>query len=571
METSRELVCLLNDDASFVDDITPAMLVNAINSRGGIVAPYSNRAKWPQGDLERNLVPADSKYPDMVVGICMLLSTKLFHALGGFDTRFDTYEDDDICYRARTRFGVRCEVVGGTFIQHERHATFRAIGDDVQEIMRVNGKKFSKKHPKIKVIAIAKNEEKALKGFFDQFRTVTQDFNVLDTGSTDKTIEVAKSCGAKVESAPFENFSQARNEAMKRFAGDADYVIMLDPDERLDEHTIRYMKEMLFSGTTYDIYLAPLQAVYPDKSCRTFVPKPFLFRNLPGIRWMFKVHEKLIGGTVAIVKNAVIEHILSYHEDGRRGQASSAYDNLAKQEPYFVDPEFKKIVIEQWPILDYDRMDDVRIQKIFVGPLISVVIPAYKRDALLKTAIESVNRQDYACKEIIVVGDNCPVLGTHKIEGTRTYNLPKNHGAGGAEPRNFGITVSAGELISYLDDDNEFCFNHLSSVYEAMRKDSATFGFSSMSVNGTDLKFEAPVKGEIDTSCVVHQKGLILKYGFWKNRIEGGYAHDFEFCNRLASKEKWVCTKKPTLVYNAATSGQEEFLLAKVKAVSSKA
>jgi glycosyltransferase involved in cell wall biosynthesis/predicted O-methyltransferase YrrM len=532
MEATRELVCLLNDDAAFID-YTPAKLVDAINSRGGIVAPYSNRAKWPQGDLERNLVPADSKYPDMVVGICMLLSTKLFHALGGFDTRFDTYEDDDICCRARTRFGVRCEVVGGTFIQHERHATFRAIGDDVQEIMRVNGQKFSKKHPKIKVIAIAKNEEKALKGFFDQFRTVTEDFNVLDTGSTDKTIEVAKSCGAKVESSPFENFSQARNEALKRFSRDADYVIMLDPDERLDEHTIRYMKEMLFSGTTYDIYLAPLQAVYPDKSRRAFVPKPFLFRNLPGIRWMFKVHEKLIGGTVAIVKNAMIEHILSYHEDGRRGQASSAYDGLAKQEPYFVDPEFKKIVIEQWPILDYDRMDDARIQKITIGPLISVVIPTHKRLVLLQNAVASARKQDYACKEIIVVGDNCPDLGPQKLEGTRTYNLPKNHGAGGAEPRNFGITVSAGDLISYLDDDNEWTADHLSSIYEEMRRESADLGFSSMLVNSIDLKFTAPIRGEIDTSCVVHKKDLIYKHGWWKERKDFGVYHSKDCPNAL--------------------------------------
>jgi hypothetical protein len=50
-----------------------------------------------------------------------------------------------------------------------------------------------------------------------------------------------------------------------------------------------------------------------------------------------------------------------------------------------------------------------------------------------------------------------------------------------------------------------------------------------------------------------------------------GYAHDWEFFSRiLSSNEKWVCTKKPTLIYNAATSGQEEFLLAKAKAASDK-
>jgi glycosyltransferase involved in cell wall biosynthesis len=226
----------------------------------------------------------------------------------------------------------------------------------------------------------------------------------------------------------------------------------------------------------------------------------------------------------------------------------------------------------KYAILDYDHRDDSRIDKIFVGPLISVIIPTYKRKELVEKAVDSVIVQDYKNVEIIVVGDNCPVLPSlmrrepHSI--LRVYNLSKNHGSGGAVPRNVGITMAAGKYIAYLDDDNEISPNHLSSVYEAMRREDVDFGFSSMLAEGVDLKFNEPKHGGIDTSCVVHAKDLVRKKGFWKNRVDGGYAHDWEFFSRmLGDNEKWVCTKQPTVIYNVETSGQPDFLRAKIKEI----
>ncbi|MCJ7425493.1 hypothetical protein MUP01_14695, partial [Candidatus Bathyarchaeota archaeon] len=88
------------------------------------------------------------------------------------------------------------------------------------------------------------------------------------------------------------------------------------------------------------------------------------------------------------------------------------------------------------------------------------------------------------------------------------------------------------------------------------------YAFSSMSVDGKDLKFSEPKPGGIDTSCVLHRKDLILKYGWWKSREEAKiYAHDAEFFGRWKD-ERWACTKKPTVIYNADTSGQPEFIRA---------
>ena len=561
METSRKLLCILNDDSEFVDE-TPQKLVEAVKAHGGFVAPFSNRAKPPQGDVPRENTPRESMFVDMVVGVCMMVPTELFWKLTGFDTRLDTYEDDDICRRGRDRFGVPSQVVGGTWIKHERHHTFRGLGEDVNAIMRQNGEIFKRKHPRVGVIAISKDEEPCIEGFFKQFLPVTNQFRLLDTGSRDGTLAAAERVGARTESAAFGNFSAARNLALERFGKEFDWVIMLDPDERLDEHTIRHVKELIFQ-TDQDIFLAPLHGVYPDGSHKEFVAKPFLFRVKPKIEWFFKVHEKLIGShRQALVVNGLNEHILKFHEDGRRQQMSGFYQGLQNQEPYFTDAAYREKMRAEWPILDYDRMDDPRIRKIHTGPLISVVIPTYKRKDLLIKAVNSALAQDYANVEVIVVGDACPDLPSASADPRlRIINLPKNHGSGGAEPRNYGIMMAAGGLIAYCDDDNCWTTDHLSSLYDEMRKTDAAYAFSSMSVDGKDLKFDAPKPQGIDTSCVLHRKDLILKHGWWKDRVQVGYAHDAEFFGRWKD-ERWACTKKPTVVYNADTSGQPEFIRA---------
>ena len=561
MEATRKVLCFINDDALFTDTESPVRMLSALKAEFQIIGCFSNNARPPQGDLPKERIPQEDICVHSVVGLCMMIPQNAFWILGGFDTRFNTWEDDDLCRRASQR-GICCKVAGGAFVQHANHSTFTALRKDVFAIMKENMIRFESKYPKIRVVAIAKDEENSIEEFFKQFEPITKDWCMLDTGSTDGTVEKASKMGVWVEKAEFTDFADTRNRAIDAFSEGADWIVMLDPDERLDEHTIQNLLECTRNPDA-DIYLAPLDAVYPDGNRRVFVPKPFMFRASPDIRWIFKVHEKMIGSRKQVlVKNAKISHILALHDQKRRSGSSGMYDKLAAQEPYFTDPEYKKKMREEWPILDYDVMVDSRIMPVVLGPLVSVIIPTYKRPELLKRAIRSVLLQDYFNLEVVVIGDNCPDLSPFPDRRVRIFNLPKNHGAGGAAPRNYGINLAAGSWIAYLDDDNMLLFNHLSSLYEEVLKEPTLCAFSSMSVDGKDLKFDVPKYQGIDTSCVLHHKSLVRKYGWWKNREEAKtYAHDWEFFSRwVAGLEKFPCTHLPTLVYNAATSGQAEFL-----------
>ena len=561
LEASRRLVCVMNDDAFFID-ATPTRLVHAA-AAGKIVGPFSNESKFPQGAVDPRRVPDASIPTDMVVGVCMMMATELFRGLQGFDTRLNTWEDDDICLRAR-RLGVTCEVVGGAYVHHEGGATFRAQAVDVHAILARNARTFRRMHPTIGVIAIAKDEAGAIDGFYRQFESVTRNWFLLDTGSSDDTREVARRLGVSVATCVFQDFAHARNVALETFSSELDWIVMLDPDERLDSHSIRHLEALAASGE-HDVFLAPLRAVSRDGSTRQFVPKPFLFRSADALRWVFKVHEKLIGSDrQALVWNATIDHHLGVHDDARRTRSARFYAELEGREAYFADPEHRARMRAEWPILDYDRLDDERLQKIAIGPLVTVVIPTYRRPALLTGAVRSALGQDYRNLEVIVVGDGCPDLDAMVFDDPRVriLNLPTNHGAGGALPRNYGIMLAAGEIVAYLDDDNEWLPDHVSSIYEAMRAAGAAVGFSSMQVNGTDLSFAEPARGRIDTSCVLHRKSLLERSGWWRSREEAGYVHDWEFLSRvIGAGRTWVCTRKPTLLYNAETCGQKEFLL----------
>jgi mannosyltransferase OCH1-like enzyme len=88
---------------------------------------------------------------------------------------------------------------------------------------------------KVAVYAIAKNEEKHVQRFVESAKGA--DYIIIaDTGSTDKTVEIAKACGATVYSIKIDpwRFDHARNAALALVPEDAKVCIPLDLDEVLE-------------------------------------------------------------------------------------------------------------------------------------------------------------------------------------------------------------------------------------------------------------------------------------------------------------------------------------------------
>lgn len=144
---------------------------------------------------------------------------------------------------------------------------------------------------------IVKNEARTLAKSIESMKGAYDELVVVDTGSTDDTIGIAHSHGARVVHFDWcDDFSAARNFALEQISADADWVIFLDGDEYFTDETrtnIRAAIEkydrqqknlLLIKWCNYDI----------DTGAHLVdVMTPRIFRVTPSIRYAGRIHEQL--------------------------------------------------------------------------------------------------------------------------------------------------------------------------------------------------------------------------------------------------------------------------------------
>ena len=97
---------------------------------------------------------------------------------------------------------------------------------------------------KLSLCMIVKNEEAILSKCLESVQNIVDEMVVMDTGSTDKTVEIAEQFGAVVPTFTWTNdFAEARNEALKYVTGD--WVLVLDADEVLNKKIAPQIKEAI--------------------------------------------------------------------------------------------------------------------------------------------------------------------------------------------------------------------------------------------------------------------------------------------------------------------------------------
>jgi glycosyltransferase involved in cell wall biosynthesis len=102
-------------------------------------------------------------------------------------------------------------------------------------------------------------------------------------------------------------------------------------------------------------------------------------------------------------------------------------------------------------------------------PLFSVVIPTHNRAALLGRAIQSVQAQTWADYEIVVVDDGSTRETAEllrSLQGPRSTFLRHEVARGASAARNAGVLAAAGEMITFLDDDDELRPNALQRLQD---------------------------------------------------------------------------------------------------------
>jgi len=138
---------------------------------------------------------------------------------------------------------------------------------------------------------IVKNEEHFLSKTLPNLSSLVDEVIIVDTGSTDNTIEIAKKFNAKVFNFPWINdFSAARNESLKYAKGD--FILWIDADEFIKKEEIETLKSKIKNSSELG-FLIKVCECYEDQfktiSCNL---RPKIFKNNAGIHFERPINEQ---------------------------------------------------------------------------------------------------------------------------------------------------------------------------------------------------------------------------------------------------------------------------------------
>jgi len=201
--------------------------------------------------------------------------------------------------------------------------------------------------PALSLCMVVKDEECNLPLCLDSVRGLCGEIIIVDTGSTDRTPEIAAACGAKV--IPFDftavDFAAARNHTLAHASGR--WILMLDADERLDRASAPMIEKLIALDESAGYYAERYNHASDSASPTTdYVVR--LFPNRPDYRYRGRVHETIDASILSaggrLLRSGIrIDHSFAPDREARR-RKNRWYIEILKEE-IAADPS------------DYSRLD----------------------------------------------------------------------------------------------------------------------------------------------------------------------------------------------------------------------
>jgi len=156
---------------------------------------------------------------------------------------------------------------------------------------------------------IVKNEEAVLERILKPMSLAADQIIIMDTGSTDRTREIARRYTQEVYDYPWkDDFSAARNAACEKAV--MDYWMWLDADDTVSPETVRELiklKEELDPST--DVVMMKYATGFDSKGRTTFsYYRERLLKNHHGFTWRGRVHEAVTPTGQIIYTDIEIRH-----------------------------------------------------------------------------------------------------------------------------------------------------------------------------------------------------------------------------------------------------------------------
>jgi glycosyltransferase involved in cell wall biosynthesis len=111
-------------------------------------------------------------------------------------------------------------------------------------------------------------------------------------------------------------------------------------------------------------------------------------------------------------------------------------------------------------------------------PLVSVIIPAYNAEASLARAIRSVEAQTFRDFEVVVVDDGSTDGTADTARGFGSVRYVRGSHKGEAGARNHGLEEATGELVAFVDADDEWLPEKLARQVAFMKSLGSSFSYT---------------------------------------------------------------------------------------------
>jgi tetratricopeptide (TPR) repeat protein len=207
------------------------------------------------------------------------------------------------CFEAAARLDPELEHVGRNLEEVRRRERARAqspLPKGLQARARVLGGRAAKLAAaacpvaglRLSLCMIVKDEEEMLPGCLEAIREGVDEMVIVDTGSTDRTVEIAESFGATVLHFPWNgSFADARNVSLEAATGD--WIVYLDADEHLIREDVPLLRDAVRRTWREGFYLVETNYTGGDESGHAVTHTALrVFRNRPEYRFEGRIHEQ---------------------------------------------------------------------------------------------------------------------------------------------------------------------------------------------------------------------------------------------------------------------------------------
>ncbi len=173
--------------------------------------------------------------------------------------------------------------------------------------------------PTLSLCMIVKNEEIHIARCLDSVARLVDEIIIVDTGSTDQTVEIVSNYTTKVYLYPWkDDFSDARNYSFARAT--MDYCMWMDADDILGEEEIdKFIKLKQSLSSDIDIVMMKYHTAFDESGKPSFsYYRERWIRNSAQYRWTGAVHEVIVPNGRLIYSDIAISHKKMIAKDSDR-------------------------------------------------------------------------------------------------------------------------------------------------------------------------------------------------------------------------------------------------------------